>query len=153
MIVLKQSDYAAMVAHGLQEAPNEACGLLAGRIQGDVRHVEKIYILENEDHSPEHFTMSPMAQLKAVQDMRRQGLQPLGNFHTHPATPSRPSEEDKRLALDPTASYMILSLMDPAAPVLHSFRIRNLAAEQEELVLAEDAAADGAPSAVPYSAI
>ena len=140
MILLKQSDYAAMVAHGLQEAPNEACGLLAGHAEGDVRRVEKVYLLENEDHSPEHFTMSPMAQLQAVQDMRRLGLQPLGNFHTHPATPSRPSEEDKRLALDPAASYMILSLMDPEQPVLHSFRIRQQVSEPEEVQLVEEPA-------------
>lgn len=137
MIYLKRSDYEAMVAHGLAARPNEACGLLAGTLEGEDRQVERLYLLENEDHSPEHFTMSPMAQLKAVQDMRRQGLRPLGNFHTHPATPSRPSEEDKRLALDPAASYLILSLMDEAAPVLRSFRIRQGDATEEPVELVE----------------
>jgi proteasome lid subunit RPN8/RPN11 len=79
-----------------------------------------------------------MAQLKAIQDMRKNGWKPLGNFHTHPESPSRPSEEDKRLALDPTASYMILSLMEEGNPVLKSFRIRKEVSEQEPLSLVED---------------
>jgi proteasome lid subunit RPN8/RPN11 len=139
MIVLKQSDYETMLAHGLANRPEEACGLLGGTEEDGVRRVEAVYLIENEDHSNEHFTMSPQSQLKAIQDMRKHGWKPLGNFHTHPASPSRPSEEDKRLALDPNASYMILSLMEENAPVLHSFRIRQGVSEPEELTIAEDA--------------
>lgn len=137
MIYLKQSDYEKMLVHGFGERPNEACGLLGGREDENGRYVEQVYLLENEDHSPEHFTMSPMAQLKAVQDMRKHGWKLLGNFHTHPETPSRPSEEDKRLALDPGSSYLILSLMDETNPVLHSFRIRQGISKQEPLILVE----------------
>jgi proteasome lid subunit RPN8/RPN11 len=138
MIYLKKSDYEKMLAHGLANRPEEACGLLAGREEPEGRYVEQVYLLENEDHSNEHFTMSPMAQLKAIQDMRKNGWKPLGNFHTHPESPSRPSEEDKRLALDPSASYMILSLMEEGNPVLKSFRIRKEVSEQEPLSLVED---------------
>lgn len=54
--------------------------------------------------------MNPKDQLNAVKDMRAKGYVPLGNFHSHPESPSRPSEEDKRLAYDKDASYMIISL-------------------------------------------
>ena len=74
-------------------------------------------------------------QLAAVKDMRANGLVPLGNWHSHPESPSRPSEEDKRLAYDSTASYMILSLMDNENPVLNSFHIEGTESEKEELVL------------------
>ena len=47
----------------------------------------------------------------------------LGNFHSHPETPSRPSEEDKRLAYDSTAVYMIMSLMDNDNPVFKAFGV------------------------------
>ena len=70
--------------------------------------VEKVYLLTNIDHSNEHFTLDPKEQLAAVKDMRANGLMPLGNWHSHPESPSRPSEEDKRLAYDSKASYMIL---------------------------------------------
>ena len=47
----------------------------------------------------------------------------LGNFHSHPETPSRPSEEDKRLAYDSTAVYMIMSFMDNDNPVFKAFGV------------------------------
>ena len=67
--------------------------------------------------------------------MRAQGISPLGNWHSHPESPSRPSEEDKRLAYDSRASYMILSLMNRDEPVLNSFKINGSDAEKEELVI------------------
>ena len=136
MIYLKQSDYEAILAHGKAGLPKEACWLIAGREEGGDRYIEKVYLLENEDHSPEHFTMSPQAQLSAIKDMRKNGLGPLGNFHSHPSTPSRPSEEDKRLALDPRASYMILSLMEEE-PVLRSFHIEGGEVTVEDLTITE----------------
>ena len=69
--------------------------------------------------------------------MRANGLVPLGNWHSHPESPSRPSEEDKRLAYDSKASYMILSLMDRENPVLNSFHIEGTDAEKEDLQIEE----------------
>ncbi|MDO4515905.1 MAG: M67 family metallopeptidase [Bacillota bacterium] len=135
MITLKREDYETILAHARACLPEEACGLLGGVIdQTGNKRVEKVYLLENTDHSSEHFTLSPQAQLAAVKDMRANGCTPLGNWHSHPSSPSRPSQEDKRLAFDSKASYMILSLQDGDAPVLHSFHIEGGMAEQEELV-------------------
>lgn len=136
MIFLKQTDYEAMLAHARANLPEEACGLIGGTIDetGD-KHIEKVFLLENTDHSNEHFTMTPQAQLAAVKEMRASGWQPLGNWHSHPESPSRPSAEDKRLAYDSRASYLILSLMEPTAPILNAFHIEGDAAEKEELAL------------------
>ena len=119
---LKKSDYDAIVGHAKAGLPNEACGLIAGIVQGDLKMVEKVYLLSNPDQSPEHFSIDPREQLAAVKDMRARGLSPLGNFHSHPYTPSRPSQEDIRLAYDPKASYLILSLAEET-PVLRAFEI------------------------------
>ena len=67
--------------------------------------------------------------------MRAEGLVPLGNWHSHPESPSRPSEEDKRLSYDKNASYMILSLMEVDKPVLNSFHIDRSEVYKEELVI------------------
>ena len=134
MIHLTKTDYEKIVAHAEKEAPVEACGLIAGHIENGERFIEKVYILTNTDHAEEHFTLDPKEQLAAVKDMRANGLTPLGNWHSHPVSPSRPSDEDKRLAYDSTASYMILSLMDDT-PVLNSFHIENNTAAKEELVI------------------
>ena len=137
MIKLSKSDYEMIVAHARAEAPIEACGLIAGVLSGEDKIIKKVYILTNVDHAEEHFTLDPREQLSAVKDMRANGLVPLGNWHSHPVSPSRPSEEDKRLAYDSSASYMILSLMDEE-PVLNSFHIDGSNAEKEQLVIGEE---------------
>ena len=110
IIQMKKSDYDAVVQYCLSGLPNESCGLIAGFVDGDVKSIEKVYFLTNLDHNNVHFTMSPKEQFSAVKDARSLGLTMLGNFHSHPETPSRPSEEDKRLAYDSTAVYMICLL-------------------------------------------
>lgn len=135
MIKLSKSDYEKMLAHAKNERPDEACGLIAGVIDGNDKIVKKVYLLTNIDHSNEHFSLDPKEQLAAIKDMRANGFVPLGNWHSHPESPSRPSEEDKRLAFDSKASYMILSLMDIDNPVLNSFKIEGDNAEKEELII------------------
>lgn len=135
MIKLSKSDFDKILAHAESELPNEACGLIGGVVEDGVKIIKKVYLLTNIDHSNEHFSLDPKEQLAAVKDMRAQGISPLGNWHSHPESPSRPSEEDKRLAYDSKASYMILSLMNRDEPVLNSFKINGNDAEKEELVI------------------
>ena len=133
MITMKKSDLETIIEHAKKELPDEACGLIGGTIDGEDKEIKKVYLLTNIDHSNEHFSMDPKEQLAAVKDMRKEGLVPLGNWHSHPETPSRPSDEDKRLAYDSKASYMILSLMNIEEPVLHSFHIEGDVSETEDL--------------------
>ena len=125
MITLKKSDYEKIIAHARENLPEEACGLIAGKEIDGVKHIEEVYLLENTDHSRDHFNISPQDQLKAIKDMRSKGLIPLGNWHSHPESPSRPSEEDKRLFFDSKARYFILSLMEEENPVLNAFIVKN----------------------------
>ena len=104
VIELKLADYLEMVRHARALAPIEDCGLLGGTVADGVKTVEKVYYLTNTDHSEEHFSLDPKEQFAAVKEMRANGWQLLGNWHSHPASPSRPSEEDKRLAFDSKAS-------------------------------------------------
>ena len=123
-ITIKQEDFDKIYEHSLSVRPEEACGLIAGEDRDyDIRVIHKVYILTNTDHTNEHFTIDPKEQLAAIKDMRANGLKPLGNWHSHPESPSRPSEEDKKLANDSKASYLILSLMEEDKPVLNAFHI------------------------------
>lgn len=142
-IVLKKSDFEKMYEHALKDRPDEACGLIAGIDREDgVREIKKVYLLENIDHTNEHFTISPKDQLTSIKDMRANGLTPLGNWHSHPESPSRPSEEDKRLANDSKASYLILSLMEEGHPVLNAFHVEGEQGDKivrkEDLVIVDD---------------
>ena len=136
MITLKRKDYDSIVEYAKEQLPAEACGLIAGTVDGNGdKTVEKVYLLTNTDDSSEHFTMDPKEQLSSVKDMRANGIAPLGNWHSHPETPSRPSDEDKRLAFDSRASYLILSLSDRENPVLNSFHIEGTNSNKEDLVI------------------
>ena len=123
MIYIKKEDYEEIIAYAKAGLPNEACGLLGGTVDGKDRRIEKVYYLTNIDASREHFSMDPKEQLAALKDARANGYKIIGNFHSHPESPSRPSEEDKRLAFDPAIEYLILSLMEEGNPVLKAFGI------------------------------
>lgn len=134
MIILSNDQFSSIVSYARDNLPEEACGLLGGRVENDKCIVEKVYFLTNTDHSPEHFSMDAKEQFGAVKDMRRYGYVLIGNFHSHPASPARPSEEDKRLAFDPSISYLILSLAGKA-PILKSFKIDKMISSEESITI------------------
>ena len=61
---------------------------------------------------------------KQATPLRKEGKRLIGNYHSHPYTPSRPSEEDKKLAYDESMIYGIISL-EKQDPVFHFFFIKN----------------------------
>ena len=134
MAIIRMRDhlYDEIVNYAKEHLPEEACGLIAGTKDGNDKSIKKVYCLTNIDHSNEHFSLDPKEQLAAVKDMRANGLVPLGNWHSHPSSPSRPSVEDIRLAFDSKASYLILSLMADY-PVLNSFHIEGGEWTKEDL--------------------
>ncbi len=137
MLKIKKSDYNRILDYCKKGLPNEACGLLAGTVEGDVKTVTKVYLLTNIDASNEHFSMDPKEQLEALKDARAKGVGIIGNFHSHPESPSRPSEEDKRLAYDSSIEYLILSLQERENPVLKAFGIdkeKNVTIHQIEYI-------------------
>lgn len=136
MLYMTKEDYEKILNHCKEGLPNESCGLIGGTVEGNDKYIKKMYLLTNLDASNEHFSMNPKEQFEAVKDMRANGYKLLGNFHSHPESPSRPSEEDKRLAYDSKVYYLILSLMDIENPVLNAFIIdeeKNVS--KEELVI------------------
>jgi [CysO sulfur-carrier protein]-S-L-cysteine hydrolase len=119
--------------HARRELPIEACGYLAG-IDGTVTvHYE----MTNTDASAEHFSFNVQEQFAVLKAVRSEGLKILAVYHSHPATPSRPSDEDIALAHDPDVSYVIISLAGSSEDI-RSFRIVNGNVEHEVLEVIED---------------
>jgi proteasome lid subunit RPN8/RPN11 len=120
MIHIPESIVKAIINQARGELPNEACGLLTGN--GDV--VKKSYAMINTDNSPEHFSFDPKEQFAVLKESRAKGQKIIANYHSHPETPARPSEEDLRLALDPDIIYIIISLA-AVDPDIKAFYIVN----------------------------
>ena len=129
MLTLKRDSKDRIIAHCLREAPNEACGILAG----SGGKVERVYEMTNAEASPETFLMDPKEQLKVVKDMRSLRIEMVAIYHSHVASPARPSSHDIDLALYPDASYLIVSLQDKSNPGIRSFKIQNGKVLEEEV--------------------
>lgn len=125
---ITRQTYEAIVAQARAELPDESCGYLLGEDETAFEN----YAMTNIDHSPEHFSFDPAEQFAAIRYARKQGLKVIGNWHSHPSSPSRPSQEDIRLANDPRIAYFILSLASEE-PVLNAFSVQ--AGVIEKLVL------------------
>jgi len=119
MITITPEAYNSVLSQALKDKPNESCGYLLGT---DKETVTENYPMTNIDNSGEHFSFDPKEQFAALNYARKNGLKIVGNWHSHPETPSRPSEEDIRLAYDKNIFYFILSLKD-AEPDFNAFRI------------------------------
>jgi [CysO sulfur-carrier protein]-S-L-cysteine hydrolase len=133
MIRIQKQVVDQMLAHAKREAPIEACGYLAEK-EGIV---VSAFPMKNIDASPEHFSLEPTEQFAVVRKIRSQGLSLRGVYHSHPATPAWPSQEDLRLAFDPNLSYVIVSLA-PGGRGAKAFILRNGNSEEEPLIIVDE---------------
>ena len=128
---IEQNVYDSVLKYLKTDTSIELCGYLGANAEGVVvAHYE----LENMDKSIDHFSMNPRDQFAAIKKMRAAGLKPVANFHSHPLTPARPSEEDIRLAYDENISYVIVSLAGADAD-MKSFTIQQGVVTPEEIEL------------------
>lgn len=128
MLKIDRDVYNDMILHAKEGLPLEVCGYL-GEKNGEV---SKIRRMKNVDESNEHFTFDPKEQFNAIKEFRNDGYKAKVVYHSHPETPSRPSQEDIKLAYDPNVSYIIVSLADEK-PVVRSFLIKDGVVHQEEI--------------------
>lgn len=105
--------HGSMVQHCLDGTPNEACGFLAG----STGVVTQIYLLDNAAASPVYYRPEDRQMLAAMNDIDEKGLDLLGIFHSHVASPPYPSPTDVREAHYPDAVFVIVSLKGDDADV------------------------------------
>ena len=130
MIKLKRTIADELVKHSRKDKPVEACGYLAGK-DGII---SAQYKLTNADNSPVHYSFHPEDQFEVFRRSRREGLEIMACYHSHPATPARPSVEDIMLAYDPDILYIIISLAG-TEPEIKAYRIKESQASEEEVVI------------------
>jgi proteasome lid subunit RPN8/RPN11 len=113
----------ALAEHAQEEAPNEACGLLLLR-DGRAQRYERG---RNAVSSPFRFELDIDPEVWFAED---EGYE-LAVFHSHPASPPRPSRTDvERIGLWEGRPYLILRL---DTGELAAWRIRGGELEEEPL--------------------
>jgi proteasome lid subunit RPN8/RPN11 len=138
MIRIDKGFFDEMVAHGLAELPNEACGVLAGKEGRPV----KFFPMANADESTVTYRFEPKESLGVWNEIDQEGWEQLAIFHTHTHTEAYPSPTDRKRAMwadgdqpsFPDTYYLIMSLEDPSSPILRAFKIRDGGAVSEEEV-------------------
>ncbi len=129
MIQITKCVHAEIIDHAITDKPIEACGYLAGK-DGVIT---QIYRMRNVDAATDHFTFDPKEQFEVLKKARQSGLEIMANYHSHPESPARPSQEDIRLAFDPNILYFICSVEDVKNPVVKAFRIVGGEVSEETL--------------------
>ena len=126
---IRQEAFDRLVAHALEERPNECCGLLIGT--ADLVH--DAVRARNVRRSPTKFQVAPADHFAAIRKARASGLEVIGAYHSHPNGPSGPSETDRARLNDPTMVHVIVSLAHGTRTV-RAFRFNDGTFVQLEFV-------------------
>ena len=129
MLYLDQKHAKEMVAHALEDDPNECCGILAGK-DGEVL---KLHRMTNVEASPYRYRMDPKELLKVYREIDDGGSDIIAIYHSHTHSEAYPSATDVRLATWPEARYILVSLLDKKNPPIRAFHIENGAVTEEEI--------------------
>jgi len=83
-----------VVAHVQCELPNEACGLLAGSVEGKTGRATRHFPVRNDLASPTEFFTNPRDLFDALKAVRAARVAVLAIYHSHPASEPVPSKTD-----------------------------------------------------------
>lgn len=128
---IERKHLSEIISHAREEAPREACGILAGR---DGR-VLRLYRARNADPSPTSYSLEPEQQYRIFKDIEDRGLELVAIYHSHPSSPATPSDNDIKQAYYPDASYLVVSLTDPLEAQVRAFRITEDGAVEEDMAV------------------
>ena len=116
-IQLTEAQRQTIRTEGERAFPYECCGFLLGREIDGVRLMQEVAPVENarEDAARHHrFLITPEDYMRMDKQARRQDLDVVGFYHSHPDAPARPSQFDTENGW-PWYSYVIVSVADGAA--------------------------------------
>jgi proteasome lid subunit RPN8/RPN11 len=138
MLVFPEALRNELIDHARQGDPDEVCGMLAGR-DGRIDRVFRVHnvadaitadqevFLDRETHlatagrRPVHYYMDPLDQLRVYREIDDLDLDVVAYYHSHTHSEARPSATDIRLARDPSALWVLVSLTDQ--PAIRAWRI------------------------------
>ena len=136
LLRLSVEQHQRILAHCYFGLPDEACGLIAGPVEGREASgfVSEVYPAVNADASSRTYTVDGKDYLRASRDADDRGDEIIGVWHSHTHTDAYPSPTDIRQAVDPMWIYIIVSLRDEV-PMLRAFRIRDESVTECQVVL------------------
>ena len=123
-----------IVEHARREAPNECCGVIAGKDGVAV----KLWQATNAEHSPYRYSIEGKEFLQIMRELEENGCEMLAVYHSHTHTPAYPSPTDRRqvmLSGWDQPFYILVSLAEEP-PDVRAYTIRDGAIAEQRLVIA-----------------
>ena len=111
-----------IVAHALEEAPNECCGL----VSGSSGEATEVFRARNEMASPLAYNVHPQDLLRITGEIEARGEELAAIYHSHTKSPPEPSQTDINHAANwPDPVYLICSVADRDQPTVRAWHIRD----------------------------
>jgi proteasome lid subunit RPN8/RPN11 len=111
----------AIVAHARRDHPDEACGVVAGKIGSDTP--ERLIEMENIERSSTFYRFDSMEHFRVWREMDDRDEEAVVIYHSHTATEAYPSRTDVSYAGEPNAHYLLVSTRDPEVTEVRSYSI------------------------------
>jgi proteasome lid subunit RPN8/RPN11 len=123
-IRLTRAQVDQMVAHALEDAPIEACGVIAAR-NGVVTEVRRARNVEN---SPYRFSIDPLETRRHEEAIDASGAELAGFYHSHTGSPAVPSPTDVRMMgpfFGPPFVHFVIGVADRDHPEVRVWYIQD----------------------------
>ena len=120
-----------MVQHALEDAPIEACGLLAA-VDGVVVEVRRA---RNREASPYRFSIDPLETRKHEQAIDEAGAELAGFYHSHTGSAAVPSPTDIRMMgpfFGPPFVHFVIGVADRETPEIRVWYIEGAERSEQE---------------------
>jgi proteasome lid subunit RPN8/RPN11 len=123
--------YDAIVAHAVEEAPNECCGIVS--LDGDA--AVQVYRTTNTEASPFRFVIDPAEQYRVYKEIMDADLDIGAIYHSHTRSEPRPSQTDINFAKEwPGVLWIIVGLAN-GEPEVRTWRIDGAEVTEAELAV------------------
>lgn len=131
MLKLNAAHLQEIQNHAESTYPEECCGILIGKMQGDTKTLIEVLPTANSwgdeavdnfstiatskpTSKRDRFSIAPRVLFEVQKETRSRNLDIIGIFHSHPDNPAHPSEFDRAIAWA-TYSYIIVSVQNGKA--------------------------------------
>jgi proteasome lid subunit RPN8/RPN11 len=128
----------SMALHAEGGYPNEICGVLLGREIDGKRVIMNTMPVENTfdaDEQYHRFLITPNAMFTAEKLARRDRMDVLGVYHSHPNAPAHPSLYDAEHAAWTSWTYVILSVQGGKVVDVRGWQLQDDRAGFDEIEL------------------
>jgi proteasome lid subunit RPN8/RPN11 len=112
-----------LIAHALQEAPNECCGVVAVE-PGLPARAASVHRAVNTAASPLRFEVDGRELLRTMEQIEQDGCELGAIYHSHTRSEPYPSQTDINFAANwPGVEWIIVGLADGREPQARSYLI------------------------------